>query len=43
VQEAFDIVNGQRLPAVERVMTSNDMIEGARAFSEKREPVWTGT
>jgi crotonobetainyl-CoA hydratase len=43
VQEAFDIVNGQRLPTVEKVMNSNDMIEGARAFSEKRAPVWTGT
>ncbi|MEA2455670.1 MAG: crotonobetainyl-CoA hydratase [Thermoleophilaceae bacterium] len=43
VQEAFDILNGQKLPAVAKVNSSNDMMEGARAFAEKRDPVWTGT
>jgi crotonobetainyl-CoA hydratase len=30
------------LPAYERMLTSDDFIEGPRAFAEKRKPVWKG-
>lgn len=42
VQEAFDVVNGNGLPTVTRLYESEDMIEGARAFTEKRDPIWKG-
>jgi crotonobetainyl-CoA hydratase len=42
VQEAFDILNGQALPTVKTLYNSEDMHEGALAFTEKRKPVWKG-
>lgn len=42
VQEAFDRVNGQELASVRTLYNSDDMMEGARAFAEKRDPVWRG-
>jgi crotonobetainyl-CoA hydratase len=30
------------LPTVDRLYGSEDQLEGARAFAEKREPVWKG-
>ena len=42
VQEAFDVVTGERLETVRTLYQSEDMIEGARAFAEKREPIWKG-
>ena len=42
VQEVFDLVNGQKLPAVKTLYNSEDMKEGPRAFAEKRDPVWQG-
>ena len=40
--EALDRVQSRRLPAVTKLYDSADFKEGARAFSEKREPRWTG-
>jgi crotonobetainyl-CoA hydratase len=40
--EAMDLVPNGRLPAVERLYESEDQKEGARAFAEKRKPVWKG-
>ena len=40
VQDAFDLVNSGNLKAVKTLYESEDMIEGARAFAEKRDPVW---
>lgn len=42
VQDAFDLVNGGGLATVKALYESEDMIEGARAFAEKRDPVWRG-
>jgi crotonobetainyl-CoA hydratase len=41
-KEAFDIVNNERLPTIATLYNSEDMKEGARAFAEKRDPVWRG-
>jgi crotonobetainyl-CoA hydratase len=42
VQEAFDLINSGGLASVATLYASEDMIEGARAFAEKRDPVWRG-
>lgn len=39
---AIQQLNGQQLPAVKRLYNSADMLEGARAFAEKRPPKWQG-
>jgi enoyl-CoA hydratase/carnithine racemase len=38
--QAFELHDA--LDAVQRVIRSDDLKEGARAFSEKRSPKWTG-
>ena len=38
--ESFELHDA--LSAVQKVLRSDDLLEGARAFSEKREPKWTG-
>jgi crotonobetainyl-CoA hydratase len=42
LEQAFDLVTKKRLPAVRVLYESEDAKEGARAFAEKREPVWRG-
>jgi crotonobetainyl-CoA hydratase len=41
-QEALDKVTGRRFPTVDKLYSSDDQLEGARAFAEKRKPVWRG-
>ena len=41
-QESIDMLNAQGLATVRKLYNSEDMREGALAFSEKREPVWKG-
>ena len=41
-QDALARVTKRLLPTVDRLYASEDQLEGARAFAEKREPVWTG-
>jgi crotonobetainyl-CoA hydratase len=42
VQQAFDLVTKRKLPTVDKLYSSEDQLEGARAFAEKRKPVWKG-
>jgi len=42
VQDAFKFLSSGALSSVVRLNESEDMREGARAFAEKREPVWQG-
>ena len=41
-QDALARVTKRLLPTVDRLYSSEDQLEGARAFAEKREPVWRG-
>jgi crotonobetainyl-CoA hydratase len=41
-QTAFDQVTGRKIPSVDRLYSSDDQLEGARAFTEKRKPIWRG-
>jgi crotonobetainyl-CoA hydratase len=41
-QQALDLVTKKQLPTVKRLYESDDQLEGARAFAEKRKPVWRG-
>ena len=41
-QEAMNLVTQKRLATVKTLYESEDQLEGARAFAEKRDPVWQG-
>ena len=41
-QTALDQVTGRKIPSVDRLYSSDDQLEGARAFAEKRKPLWRG-
>src|SRR5215207_2539466 len=42
LQQAFDMVTRRKLKTVDVLYSSEDQLEGARAFAEKRRPVWKG-
>jgi crotonobetainyl-CoA hydratase len=42
VQQAFDMVTKRKLKTVDVLYSSEDQLEGARAFAEKRKPQWKG-
>ena len=41
-QDAMNRITQSKLETVERLYRSEDQLEGARAFAEKRDPVWKG-
>ncbi len=41
-REALSILNNRQLPSIAKLYSSEDQLEGARAFAEKRAPVWKG-
>jgi crotonobetainyl-CoA hydratase len=42
IQQAFNLVTKRKLKTVDKLYSSEDQKEGARAFAEKRKPVWKG-
>jgi crotonobetainyl-CoA hydratase len=40
--EAITLVANRRFPTVDQLYSSDDQLEGARAFVEKRAPTWRG-
>ncbi len=41
-QDAMNRITGRQLASVDTLYASEDQAEGARAFAEKRDPIWTG-
>ena len=41
-QDALNRVSKRQLASVDQLYSSEDQLEGARAFAEKRDPVWKG-
>lgn len=41
-QDAMSRITGRHLQTVDVLYSSDDQLEGARAFAEKRDPVWKG-
>lgn len=41
-QQALAKITGRNFPTVDRLYSSEDQLEGARAFAEKRKPIWRG-
>ena len=40
--ETMKKITGRKLKTVDKLYSSQDQLEGAKAFAEKREPIWRG-
>ena len=41
-QDALDGITSRKFPTIDKLYSSEDQLEGARAFAEKRKPQWKG-
>lgn len=41
-QDALNRITKRQFPTIDRLYASEDQLEGARAFAQKRDPVWKG-
>jgi len=41
-QDSMNRITKRQLASIDKLYSSDDQLEGARAFAEKRDPVWTG-
>ena len=42
IEEAYSVLRGDQVSAYRRMLASEDIKEGPRAFAENRQPVWRG-